>query len=204
MQTRIPELVSHLFVCLHIYDNVIVYIAGGGNPEPKILALDNFLVQLESFSAEHFEKQTARAQAQANLARMNRGDVEAATLIGGVSRLGQLSNVPAFPATENEPTRLGTTTTTTTDLKSSFDKFIDAKAHAETSRMIEDRKLNEILIRREELEVKRMQIESEKTNVDITIKKIEVLQKKLNTLQPGSPLYNILEGNLGNLYKKLT
>ena len=191
-------LVIHTLYSFHVHINTsyFLHIIGGGNPSPQIQSLEDFATQLTQFCHHHDERERQKLAAAATKKRLDEGDVTAARLVGGQSRLS------------HSDTGNKTTTPTPFDKRiapplqkpTAFSKYFDQRSKQEDRRFQHEVEFTKLLVGREKLENKRL-------DMDTKTKTIEMLEKKLIRLEQQNKthtdLYIRLQTRVDVLYTEL-
>ena len=153
------------------------------------------MAQLTQFAHAHEEKERLRQQTIANRRRMDEGDVEAARLVNGTSRLQQTQT-----STTRTKTVSKSLTIPPTQKPTSFEKYFSMRAQENAKRFEAEQQFTSLLASRERIENCRLE-------TDQIMKKIELLERKLDTMRRNQetnvPLFVTLSDRVEALYKKL-
>lgn len=124
---------------------------------------------------------------------MDRGDVEAARLVGGTAR--SMPPVPAAAAVETAPARAPPPVA-----NNSFEKWFESRTVEAQQSAIYEKEFHQILVRREK-------VESAKISMDTIQNKISIIERKLDRLErqhkTDTDLYRTLEQKVDALYEQL-
>lgn len=170
-------------------------LSGGGNPDPRTFALIQFLELLNEFAEASESREEMRVQTIQSKKRLEEGDQEVSSIIGGgLSRLG--SNVTeASTSTVSKPTNPKSTKPT-----DPFSLYYEKRLQTEQQRSKTELQFTDMLLKRE-------QTESQHKEFTQTKEKIQLLESKLDRLmkqgKEDTELYRMLEERVNKLYEKI-